>query len=101
MSPEQAVGLAQLDERIDIYSLGAVFYDCLALTTFVSGESTEQIVQRITSGPQVPPSRVTLRTGGLPDLLERACMRSLSIDPRDRFKSMLEFRSEILEFVSA
>lgn len=100
MSPEQAVGLMQLDERTDIYSLGAVLYDCLALTTFVSGDSTEQIVRRITEGPQMPPSKTTLRAG-VPESLEQICMKALAMDRRDRFANMIDFRNALLEFNAA
>lgn len=94
MSPEQVIGLTQLDERSDIYSLGAVLYDCLALTTFISGDSPEEIVRKITEGPQVPPSQVTIRES-VPPSLESICMKALAIDRRERFTSMNEFRDAL------
>jgi eukaryotic-like serine/threonine-protein kinase len=95
MSPEQVVGLSQLDPRSDIYSLGAVLYDCLALDTFIQGDSFEENVNRITLGPQIPPSQRTLRPS-VPSSIEAVCMRALCIDPRDRFDTMQQFREAML-----
>lgn len=99
MSPEQAVGLVQLDVRSDIYSLGAVLYDCLALSTFISGDTHQEIVDRITSGPQTRPSEVTIRES-IPPAIEAVCMRALAIDRRERFESMQAFREAILASIA-
>jgi eukaryotic-like serine/threonine-protein kinase len=98
MSPEQVVGLSQLDPRSDIYSLGVVLYDCLALDTFIQGDSFEDNVNRITLGPQIPPSQRTLRAS-VPPAIEHVCMRALSIDPRERFDTMQQFREAILSCI--
>jgi serine/threonine-protein kinase PpkA len=56
MSPEQALGEAE-DERTDIYSMGAVFFNMLTGEKPYQGETLEQIVQQHLHAPvpQLPP----------------------------------------------
>lgn len=96
MSAEQATGLTELDERADVYSLGAVLYDCLALTTYVFGESLEEITKRIMQGPQLLPSQVT-RWHSVPASLEKICLKALAVDREQRFVSVQEMRDALVE----
>ena len=45
MSPEQATGMAELDARADIYSLGATIYHLLSGHPLFAGRSDEEILQ--------------------------------------------------------
>ncbi|NBV33654.1 MAG: hypothetical protein EBR81_07695, partial [Proteobacteria bacterium] len=51
MSPEQAQGrLAELDERSDIYSLGAILYSILTLRPPVEGTTLDELLTKVRSG---------------------------------------------------
>jgi serine/threonine-protein kinase len=81
MSPEQAMGSA-LDERTDIYSLGAVAYYLLTgRPPFEAGGGVGVMIAHV-HDPVVPPSRVQ---PGIPEDLERVVLRCLAKAPADRF----------------
>jgi serine/threonine-protein kinase len=83
MSPEQAMGVRELDERSDIYSLGAVAYYLLTgRPPFDEGGAIAVLVAHARDRV-VPPSEVR---GGIPDDLERVVLRCLAKDAADRFE---------------
>jgi hypothetical protein len=82
MSPEQATGGLKLDERSDIYSLGAVAYYVLTgQPPFDEGGGIGVLIAHARD-PVVPPSRVR---PGIPEDLERVVLRCLAKDPAERF----------------
>ena len=90
MSPEQIDG-ADLDARADVYSLGAVLYECLTgrLPFEPAGESLtaqHQLIDRIRSDQPEP---VRSLRDDMPAWLARAVMRCLEKKPEDRYKSAL------------
>ena len=82
MSPEQATGGRELDERSDIYSLGAVAYYLLTGRPPFDGESGIGVMIAHARDPVVPPSLVR---AGIPEDLERVVLRCLAKDPAERF----------------
>ncbi len=80
MSPEQFEGrIAAVDERSDVYGLGAILYELLtgvAPHASVWGESAAQNV--------VPPPRTQAPL--VPRPLEAICLRALAADPADRYQ---------------
>ncbi len=82
MSPEQAMGVPELDERSDIYSLGAVAYYLLTgRPPFDRGGSVGVMIAHARE-PLVPPSSIR---AGIPEDLERVVLRCLAKAPVDRF----------------
>ena len=82
MSPEQATGGRELDERSDIYSLGAVAYFLLTGRPPFEGDSGIAVMIAHARDPVVPPSQVR---AGIPEDLERVVLRCLAKEPAERF----------------
>ncbi|MEK7468482.1 MAG: SUMF1/EgtB/PvdO family nonheme iron enzyme [Planctomycetota bacterium] len=110
MPPEQAAGrVDDIDERSDVYSLGAILYEILAWRPPRVGESTSEILSRAASEPVRAPStfvglpglpRSTGRRPGaqpppVPADLEAVCMRALALDPAARYASATELGRDI------
>ncbi len=86
MSPEQINKDPAIDQRTDIYSLGAVLYEILCGRTPAVGETMDKIIQSTLY--EAPPAPSSLAKGNLPPLLESTCMQALAKDPADRFDDM-------------
>ncbi len=57
MPPEQAAGI-EVDERADVYALGAILYHVLAGVPPYDGKTSVQILNQVTSGPPVPLAQI-------------------------------------------
>jgi serine/threonine-protein kinase len=82
MSPEQAAGERELDERSDIYSLGAVAYHLLTGRPPFDGPGGLAVLVAHARDPVVPPSRLV---PAIPEDLERVVLRCLAKDAAERF----------------
>jgi serine/threonine-protein kinase len=82
MAPEQATGGRELDERSDIYALGAVAYYLLTGRPPFEGDVGIAVLIAHARDPVVPPSRVR---PGIPEDLEPIVLRCLAKDPAARF----------------
>jgi serine/threonine protein kinase len=92
MSPEQCCGKT-IDGRSDMYSLGAIFYECLSGNCALSLEPDESnlertilaIISRMASNPTVRPQFANHAS-----LLKAIVLRCLQKSPQDRFSSCAE-----------
>jgi serine/threonine-protein kinase len=82
MSPEQASGAREIDERSDLYSLGAVAYYLLTGRPPFEGNDGLAVLIAHARDPVTPPSKVR---PGFPEDLERVILRCLAKDPAERF----------------
>jgi eukaryotic-like serine/threonine-protein kinase len=82
MSPEQARGLA-VDQRSDIFSLGAVIYEMLARRKPFEGDTPSDAMAAILKTEPPPLSRVA---PGVPSELVRIVNKSLRKDREERYQ---------------
>ncbi len=97
MPPEQAAGnIEAIDERSDVYSLGAVLYEILTGKTPHSGKSTRDILNRVLHEASAP---VLAVVPDAPPELAVICEKAVARDPSDRYQSATELAEEVERYV--
>ncbi|SMF03549.1 Serine/threonine protein kinase [Alteromonadaceae bacterium Bs31] len=85
MAPEQFVGDGQLDERTDIYAMGAIFFTLFnGSPPFASG-SFEELRELHTSAP-VPD--ISHKSGRFPRALQKIVEKAMAKDPAQRYQKV-------------
>ena len=100
MSPEQAKGqVGLMDERSDIYSLGALLYELLTLEPLFPDDDPWDVLKKIGRVAPDPPSRrATVRD--LPPELDSIIMKCLAVKKEDRYQSVRDLKREIELFLA-
>jgi TolB-like protein/Tfp pilus assembly protein PilF len=91
MSPEQARG-EEVDERSDLFSLGAVLYEMATGVTPYRGTATSIIAQLVSPEPVPAPRTVT---PSVPADLDRIICRALEKDRRMRYQTAADLLAEL------
>ena len=98
MAPELAAGdLKRVDARCDIYSLGATLYEALTGQPPFMGESSLDILKRVTTEEPSAPRRLA---PGVPADLEVICLKALEKDPARRYATAREFADDLGRFLA-
>jgi tetratricopeptide (TPR) repeat protein len=100
MPPEQAAGcVLDVDERSDVYSLGAILYELLTLHPPIESEGGYlAILLRVVQGQVVPPEERApqrVRAGKVPKELSAVARKALAKDPRDRYPTVEALRRDV------
>ena len=94
ISPEQAKG-GRVDNRSDLYSLGVVMYEMLTGRPPYDGESPVAVALQHINGGAAMPSTLN---PNIPGGLEQIIMRSMSVDPAQRYASASAMLYDMDEF---
>ncbi len=100
MSPEQARGARNLDERSDQYSLASMLFEMLTGREPFAGQHDDdvtEVLERVARG-KFP--RLTQLRGDLPSSIDDILGRASALDPSRRFPSVSEFAEALLPFAS-
>jgi serine/threonine protein kinase len=84
MSPEQAMGRADVDQRTDVFALAAILYECCTGKVAFDAPNIAQILMKIINQPVVPPSQLVQ---GLPPRLDDVVDKGLRKDKKTRYGS--------------
>jgi hypothetical protein len=93
MPPEQAQGrLDEVDERSDIYSLGAVLYEILTGRRPYAGESAAAVISKVIAQPPPPPRAVDKK---VPEEYARICAKAMARSRADRYGSAVDLAADL------
>jgi serine/threonine protein kinase len=93
MSPEQARGERNIDQRSDLFSVGVILYQLLTGQRPFAAENLNQLLYQITSGQVTSPRELDPE---IPMALERVVLKALAHDAEHRFATATEFRAALL-----
>ncbi len=93
-APEQIVDVQvpRLSAASDVYSLGAVLYECLTGRPPYEGASRERLLARIREGLPWPPTTVAPK---VPPPLEAVCLQAMDPDPRHRYAGAADLARDV------
>jgi serine/threonine-protein kinase len=98
MAPEQATGdTDRIDERTDVYGLGALLYEILTGRAPFQGADAEAVLAQVLHEAPAPPRAVV---PGVHAALQAVCLKALSKDPAQRFPRALELAQEVRRFLA-
>ncbi|MEE2755114.1 MAG: bifunctional serine/threonine-protein kinase/formylglycine-generating enzyme family protein [Myxococcota bacterium] len=101
MPPELALGQLHLvDDRSDVFSLGAILYEMLTLKRPYAGRDAQTILQKMLRSP-VKPARLRAPDRNIPIDLDEACSRCLERDVSKRYESVLELHHAVQRHLEA
>src|SRR5262249_60030649 len=81
MAPEQVHGSRSVDARADVFSLGAVFFECLTGRPAFAAENVMALLAKILADPSPRVSELELN---VPGALDELVARMLAKDAADR-----------------
>ncbi len=100
MAPEQACGdVDEIDERSDIFSLGAILYAILSGDGPYKGKNSNEVfIKNLTFQAEDPRTRVE---ADLPERLCRIALKALDRDKGRRYQSVSELKGDLEEFLQS
>jgi len=98
MPPEQAAGRGdQVDERADVYGLGAILYEVLTGQPPFAAATVQEVLRKVQR--EEPPRPRELWTS-VPPALEAVCLRALAKMPADRYASARDLAQEVQRWLA-
>lgn len=96
MAPEQAAGRSdEIDERTDVYGLGAMLYEILTGCPPFGGVDQREVLENVCTKEPAPPRSLS---PDVPANLEAVCLRALAKKPVDRYQSAAELSHEVQQW---
>ncbi len=95
VSPEQISGLP-VDAQTDVFSVGIVLWEALTRRRLFQASTDAATLDLIRSGEIDPPSKYRSE---IPQDVDRICLRALTADPKQRYATMREMRTDLENFL--
>jgi serine/threonine protein kinase len=97
MSPEQALAQRVLvDQRTDVYSLGATLYELLTLEPAFAGNDRQEVLRQVAFEEPRPPRRLNK---AIPRELETIVLKALEKSPAERYAIAQELADDLERFL--
>ena len=98
MAPEQAAANPSLDDRADLYAIGAMMYYALTGQPPFHGDNAFAVMMAHARDPVPRPSEVC---PGIPEDLENVVLRCLAKNPAERYANVRELGEALAGCASA
>jgi serine/threonine protein kinase len=99
MAPERLDGgLGRADHRADVYALGVVLFELLTGRRPFQAASPFDLREQILAGNAPPPRSIE---AGVPETLERSCLRCLARSPDDRYQEADSLAGDLRTFLAS
>src|SRR5262245_38934605 len=92
MSPEQAHGKTQIDQRSDVFSFGCILYEAITRQKAFEGKDAIDSLNKII---REQPTAISESHADTPYDLQRIVRRCLAKDPEDRYQTIKEVAIEL------
>ncbi len=100
MPPEQAEGRREaVDARSDVYALGAILFELLALRPPFVGATPLNVVKQVLVDAPPDPRAVAPPGRPVPRELAAVALRCLAKDPADRYARVVDLAAEVTRFL--
>lgn len=93
MSPEQAMGKSDVDNRTDVLALGAITYEMITGKIAFEGKTVAEILMKIVNEMPEPVAQVR---PGTPHVVGDAIEKALAKDKRNRYATTVELAAAVL-----
>jgi eukaryotic-like serine/threonine-protein kinase len=98
MSPEQASGATEtMDQRCDVYAMGAILYEMLTGKRPYSGRSSQEVIEKVIGADLARPRSIS---PGIPRPLEAICLKAMAANPDDRYPSATELADDVERYLA-
>ncbi len=94
MPVEQAQGRS-VDQRADVYAIGAMLYHVLSGVPPYQGASSEEVLRAVTKADPIP---IRLRLSEVPEKLAAIVAKAMARDRNDRYPTARELREDLRRF---
>jgi serine/threonine protein kinase len=93
MSPEQAAGSEEIDQRADLWALGVILYEGLTGRCPFDGTSYNEVIIQIVNNAFPVPRALN---PSVPRAVERVVLKALSRDPEARYRTPMEMDAALV-----
>jgi serine/threonine protein kinase len=98
MSPEQIVGNRTIDERSDVFSVGVVLYEVMAIREPFRGKTIDETFDNIRHREIEPPSQRSPQYD-IPPAIDQIVAKALMKRPERRYQSMRDLLADLRDLV--
>jgi eukaryotic-like serine/threonine-protein kinase len=97
MSPEQALGHGSVDQRSDVYSLGATLFELLTLKPAFNGKDRQELLRQIAFEE---PLALRQADSAIPVELETIVLKAMAKEPEGRYARAQDLADDLRRFLN-